>query len=87
METETMQTLTRTAFDALNPADRMTFIKGGGTLTDTAPADSLPGNEAPHPAAQPLQMSRAAFDNLSSTDRMTFIKGGGTVTDTPPAVS
>ena len=66
--------VSRQQFDAMNPQERMSHIKAGGTVADGAstPAPALPGQDT-------KVVTRAQFDQMPHTDRAAYCKSGGTI--------
>ena len=66
--------VSRQQFDAMNPRERMSHIKAGGTVADGAstPVPSVPGQDT-------KVVTRAQFDQMPHTDRAAYCKSGGTI--------
>jgi hypothetical protein len=71
--------LDRAAFDQMAPQKQMEFMKGGGVISDGAPADSA--RDTGGSAAGKKQVQRAAFDKMPPPEQMAAVKSGVQIVD------
>ena len=66
-------TLTRGAFEALSPRDRMAHVQSGGTVTDDPPASPR--------RLRPGEIARSAFDAMDHAGRVAVVRAGTPIVD------
>lgn len=66
--------VSRQQFDAMNPQERMSYIKAGGTVADSA------SNQTPPTHAHGAKvLTREQFEQMPHVDRAAYCKSGGTI--------